>query len=74
LSQPEGFGEEGDKVGRIIMQNGDVIKDVKKVIDTHDGFLRVERYRENKIVIDIMSKEKVDRIEDIKIWGRTIRP
>jgi len=63
-------------MGRIVMQDGEVIEDVKKVMDTHDGFLRVERFikkteaeaKPTEIVIEIISKERVHRLEHIKIW------
>jgi len=67
-------------VGRIIKQDGEVIDEVKRVIDTQDGFLRVERFiriryfftknpnpEDIRVVTDIISKVQVRRIEDIRI-------
>jgi len=67
-------------VGRIIKQDGEVIDEVKRVIDTQDGFLRIERFirirhffvknpnpDDIRVVTDIISKDQVRRIEDIRI-------
>jgi hypothetical protein len=63
-------------VGRIVFENGDVIKEVKKVTDTHDGFLRIEYFvksdmtdsKKLKVVTEVLRKDSIRKIEGVKIW------
>jgi hypothetical protein len=63
-------------VGRIVFENGDVIKEVKKVTDTHDGFLRIEYFvksdmtdsKKLKVVTEVVRKDSIRKMEGVKIW------
>lgn len=53
-------------MGSIELQDGETIRDVKRVVDTHDGFVGVE-LRDGRTLVFI-SKERIKTIDGLK-WG-----